>query len=158
MVNSLTVVVTEKKGLGVCTSVDICKGAFVGEYVGEVITGAQAKQRLCSAKEESCYLVQYREHTGSGTVVTTNIDAKYKGNIMRFVNHSCSPNLVLVAVRSDSVVPRLCLFACQDISAREELCFSYYGAEVDKEKLKLGKQPCYCGSKNCVNFLPLELL
>ena len=153
---------TENKGNGVCTQVDICRGTCIGEYVGEVVTGAQAKERLCSRRNTSlpCYVVQYREHTGTGTVITTNIDATYKGNIMRFVNHSCSPNLVMVAVRSDSIVPRLCLFASEDISTGKELCFSYYGstgAEVSRETLQLGKQPCYCGSANCVRFLPLEL-
>ena len=163
MASRIFVVQTEKKGFGVCTQVDISRGTFVGEYVGEVITLAEAKERLHLQQQSSqpCYVVQYREHTGSGSVITTNIDATYKGNIMRFVNHSCSPNLVMVAVRSDSIVPRLCLFASQDISAGEEICFSYYGASgsvVDKESLHLGKQPCYCDSENCVNFLPLELL
>ena len=163
MTSHLCVVQTERKGFGVCSLVGISTGTFVGEYVGEVITGSQAKERLSSQQlaARPCYIVQYREHTGSGTVVTTNIDATYKGNIMRFVNHSCSPNLVMVAVRSDSVVPRLCLFASQPVSPEEELCFSYYGASgaaVDKETLHLGTQPCYCGSESCVNFLPLDLL
>lgn len=146
-----------------CTRMDITRGTFVDEYVGEVITATQAKERLSSEQQcsQPCYIVQYREHTGSGTVVTTNIDATCKGNFMRFVNHSCSPNLIMVAVRSNSVVPRLCLFACRSISAGEEICFSYFGASgatVDKETLHLGKQSCHCGSENCVNFLPLELL
>ena len=161
-VPGLSVVKTEKKGCGVCAQVDICRGTYVGEYVGEVITGVQAKERLCSRQNTSqpCYVVQYREHTATGTVITTNIDATYKGNTMRFINHSCSPNLSMVAVRSDSIVPRLCLFAGKNISAGEELCFSYYGssgAEVNREALQLGKQPCYCGSANCVRFLPMEL-
>ena len=158
----LSVVKTDNKGYGVCTHVDICRGTYIGEYVGEVITGAQVKERLCLQQESSlpCYVVQYREHSGTGTVITTNVDATYKGNAMRFVNHSCLPNLAMVAVRSDSVVPRLCLFASKDISTGEELCFSYYGssgAEVNRETLQLGKQPCCCGSANCVKFLPLEL-
>ena len=158
----LDVVKTAKKGYGVCTWVDICRGTYVGEYVGEVITGSQAKERLCSRQNTSlpCYVVQYREHTATGTVMTTNIDATYNGNIVRFVNHSCLPNLSMVAVRSDSIVPRLCLFASRDISTGEELCFSYYGssgAEVNREALQLGKQPCYCESADCVRFLPLEL-
>ena len=158
----LDVVKTVKKGYGVCTRVDICRGTYVGEYIGEVITGSQAKERLYSRQNTSlpCYVVQYREHTATGTVMTTNIDATYSGNIMRFINHSCSPNLAIVAVRSDSIVPRLCLFATRDISTGEELCFSYYGssgAEVNREALQLGKQPCYCESADCVRFLPLEL-
>lgn len=163
MVSQLCVIQTVKKGLGVCTNVDISKGSFVGEYVGEVITGAQAKKRLHSQQQSclACYVVQYREHTDGGTVITTNIDATHKGNIMRFVNHSCSPNLVMVAVRYDSIVPKLCLFASRGIPAGEEICFSYYGSPgelVDTEHLHLGQQPCYCGSKNCVNFLPLDVL
>lgn len=97
-----------------------------------------------------------------GRVLTTNIDATYKGNLTRFINHSCSPNLVMVPVRMDSIVPRLCLFAARDIEAKEEVCFSYFGksgADVDpvSPDITFGKKQCLCGSKHCVGFLPLEI-
>ena len=62
MTDLLGVVNTERKGYGVCAQVDICRGTYLGEYVGEVITGAQAKERLCSRQNTSlpCYVVQYQ--------------------------------------------------------------------------------------------------
>ena len=86
----LDVVKTAKKGYGVCTRVDICRGTYIGEYVGEVITGSQAKERLCSRQNTSlpCYVVQYREHTATGTVMTTNIDATYNGKSTQLLGQS----------------------------------------------------------------------
>ena len=150
---------TENKGLGVCTEGDIQKGTFVGEYVGEVVSSVQAKDRLQSlTRNDPCYIVTYREHTSAGRVLTTNVDATFKGNVMRFVNHSCSPNLAMLPVRTDSIVPRLCLFASKNISAGEELCFSYFGRSGSADSLvNTGRKRCYCGSKECIGFLPLEL-
>ena len=150
---------TENKGLGVCTEGDIQKGTFVGEYVGEVVSSMQAKDRLQSlTKDDPCYIVNYKEHTNDGRVLTTNIDATFKGNVMRFVNHSCSPNLAMLPLRTDSIVPRLCLFASENILAGEELCFSYFGSSgsIDS-RVNTGRKRCYCGSKECIGFLPLEL-
>ena len=152
---------TAAKGLGVFAEIDVPRGMFVGEYVGEVISSAQAKHRLQSLDEdEACYVMVVKEHMSSGRVLTTNVDATLKGNIMRFVNHSCSPNLVLVPVRADSIVPRLCLFACRNILKGEELCFSYFGrcgteAAASGDQ-KFGKKQCFCGSEECIGFLPLE--
>ena len=38
------------------------------------------------------------------------------GNIGRYLNHSCDPNLVMVPVRTSSAVPHLALFAARDIA------------------------------------------
>ena len=160
-VRELRVCRTAAKGLGVFTEVDIPRGAFIGEYVGEVISSTQAKHRLQSlAEDEACYVMVVKEHVSSGRVLTTNVDATLKGNIMRFVNHSCSPNMALVPVRADSIVPRLCLFACRNIGKGEEVCFSYFGRCATEAaasgELKLGKKQCFCGSEECIGFLPLE--
>ena len=149
------------KGLGVRSSHNISQGTFVAEYVGEIISKSDAKQRLDAlSPSDSCYIVTYREHTGSGTVLRTNIDAMFAGNITRYVNHSCSPNLAMVPVRVDSLVPRLCLFACRDITLGQELCFSYFGCSsvdlLDRDAVHLGKKVCLCGSQNCLQFLPLQ--
>lgn len=155
----LRVFETENKGLGICTERSIQKGSFVGEYVGEILSSLQVKQRLQSLTEnDSCYIVTYREHTNSGSALTTNVDATFKGNLMRFVNHSCSPNLAMLPVRTDSIVPRLCLFTCKDILAGEELSFSYFGTNNSADKLvNTGRKRCHCGSKECIGYLPLEL-
>ena len=162
--DALRVLQTERKGLGVFTEVDVSKGAFIGQYVGEILTNSEASKRLSVLGEDGvCYLVEYREHTSSGVVVHTNIDATYKGNITRFINHSCSPNSVMLPVRSMGGVlpPRLCVFACRDIRAGEEVAFSYFGqgrpeVSAASQRHRLGKKSCHCGAKDCVGYLPLE--
>ena len=151
----------EDKGLGVTCSHFIARGTYVGEYVGQIISRSDAKRRLDRLSPvDSCYLVTYKEHLSSGTILTTNIDATFAGNVTRFMNHSCSPNLAMVPVRVDSIVPRLCLFASKDIESGTELCFSYFGCSsvdlVDRKAVNLGKRKCLCGSKNCLGFLPLQ--
>lgn len=154
----LTIVTTEKKGLGVVTRTPLQKGSFVGEYVGEIISSSASKDRLESLNSTAeCYIVQYHEHWDD-RVVTTNIDATYRGNMTRFINHSCDPNLVMVPVRSDSIVPRLCLFTSKDICAGDELCFNYSGraSSVDSEQVPVGNKKCFCGSSACIGYLPFE--
>ena len=149
------------KGYGVRSSCAISQGTFVGEYVGEIISKSEAKQRLEKlSPDNSCYIVTYKEHTSNGTVLTTSIDAMAAGNITRYMNHSCGPNVTMVPVRVDSLIPRLCLFASRDIAPGEELCFSYFGCSsvdlVEQETVLLGKKKCLCGSRNCLQFLPLQ--
>lgn len=148
------------KGHGVRSSHCISRGTFIGEYVGEIISTSDARQRLEKlAPTDSCYIVTYKEHTSSGSVLSTSIDAAVVGNVTRCMNHSCSPNVTMVPVRDDSILPRLCLFACQDVTPGEELCFSYFGCSadlVDQRAVLLGRKVCLCGSENCLQFLPLQ--
>ena len=163
--DTLRVALTPEKGHGVFTSRGIPKGTFVGEYVGEILTSVQAKERLGRLdKDDPCYLVTFKEHSPSGAIIITNIDATRHGNMTRFINHSCAPNVAMVAVRSDLIVPRLCLFAVRDVAAAEEICFSYFGQSaaatcdvVTNQAHTFGQKPCLCGAKECRGFLPLEV-
>lgn len=50
------------------------------------------------------------------------------GNLSRFINHSCAPNLAMYCVFVDNVdarTPRLALFARRRIRRGEELTFDY---------------------------------
>ena len=155
----LTVVNTENKGMGVISSVNLQPGSFVGEYVGEIITSSVANERLKSLSPTAkCFIIQYREHLSNGNIITTNIDATNKGNKTRFINHSCEPNLIVIPIRSDSIVPRLCLFTSKCVKAGDELCFSYYGTTCINEPVSTGCKKCYCGSSNCIGYLPLALV
>ena len=146
---------TKNKGYGVTTDVDFPVGSFIGEYVGEVISNSLTEARLKSlGSARECYIIQFHEHFPSNNTITTNIDASYKGNITRFINHSCDPNLTVVPVRSNSIVPRLCFFTCKNVSAGEELCFSYFGKK--RESVPLGSKPCACDSNVCIGYLPLD--
>jgi SET domain-containing protein len=52
------------------------------------------------------------------------IDARQYGNIARFINHLCEPNVIPVKLfidHQDLRFPRICFFASRDIKAYEEL-------------------------------------
>jgi hypothetical protein len=71
------------------------------------------------------------------------IDALKKGNISRFVNHSCAPNCILQKWVVQNRI-RMGIFTTRNILAGEELTFDYkferYGEKA---------QPCYCGESVC---------
>jgi SET domain-containing protein len=144
----------EGKGMGLFANVDLIRGTFVGQYVGEIIKISTARERLrLLSANDPCYLLCFKEHMASGVTVTTAIDAGRYGNHTRFINHSCDPNLVLLAVRRHSIVPSLCLFTCRFVKAGDELCFSYCG---NNRMASVGRRPCLCGTENCMKFLPLQ--
>jgi hypothetical protein len=117
------------KGLGLFAREDIQRLTFVCEYAGEVVGTSEAEQRLKDAEGGMNYLIVLKEHCSSGVVLTC-VDPRRFGNVGRFANHSCDPNLLMVPVRVDTPVPRLALFARRDVSAGEELTFDYSGETV----------------------------
>ena len=78
------------------------------------------------------------------------IDASKKGNISRFMNHSCNPNCQLQKWVVGSQM-RIGIFTIKDVPEGAELSFDYkferYGNEA---------QPCYCGEPNCTGYIGKE--
>ncbi|KAJ3215406.1 histone methyltransferase set2 [Dinochytrium kinnereticum] len=108
---------TDKKGYGLRTKKSLIQNQFVIEYVGEVVTRPMFLNRV--------------------------IDAGRRGNIARFMNHSCNPNCEVQKWVVGSEL-RMGIFTLRDIKENEELTFDYkferYGAEP---------QPCYCREACC---------
>nr|XP_020824127.1 histone-lysine N-methyltransferase SETMAR isoform X1 [Phascolarctos cinereus] len=163
---NLQVFKTDKKGWGLRTLEFIPRGRFVCEYAGEILGSSEACRRIQQqTKHDFNYIIAVREHVWNGQIIETFVDPTNIGNIGRFLNHSCEPNLLMVPVRIDSMVPRLALFAARDILPKEELSYDYSGRfhnltknNGDQEmpdKAKMGK-PCYCGTKSCAAFLPYD--
>ncbi|CAH1785968.1 unnamed protein product [Owenia fusiformis] len=131
---------TVGRGWGVQTLLDIPRGSFICEYVGELIPDAVADER-----EDDSYLFDLDNRDGD----TFCIDARKYGNVARFINHRCEPNIVPVKVfidHQDLRFPRICFFASRDIKAGEELGFDY------GEKFWMVKWKhflCHCGSDRC---------
>ncbi|XP_062930034.1 histone-lysine N-methyltransferase EHMT1-like isoform X1 [Mobula hypostoma] len=131
---------THKMGWGVRSLQDIPKGHFICEYVGELITDAEADVR-----EDDSYLFDLDNKEGD----VYCIDARYYGNVSRFVNHLCEPNLIPVRVfmsHQDLRFPRIAFFSSRDIKCGEELGFDYGDRFWD---IKSKYFTCQCGSEKC---------
>ncbi|KAJ6710877.1 HISTONE-LYSINE N-METHYLTRANSFERASE H3 LYSINE-9 SPECIFIC SUVH4 [Salix koriyanagi] len=82
------------------------------------------------------------------------IDAGSTGNIARFINHSCEPNLFVQCVLSshhDVKLARVMLFAADNIPPMQELTYDY-GYALDSvygPSGKIKQMPCYCGAADC---------
>ena len=149
------------KGFRVVTLRALEAGRFVCEYAGELITVGEAKERTLN--QHRCNLMNYiiavREHSSAGEVVaTTIVDPCTRGNVGRFMNHSCEANLQMIPVRCDSDVPMLALFCRRHVAAGEELTFDY-GSGISGEhenRAENKRKPCLCKSANCVGYLPFN--
>ncbi|KAF3640375.1 putative premnaspirodiene oxygenase-like [Capsicum annuum] len=132
-----------KKGYGLQLLENVSEGQFLIEYVGEVLDmhAYEARQKEYALK---CHKHFYFM-TLNGSEV---IDACAKGNLGRFVNHSCDPNC---RTEKWMVNGEVCigLFALKDIKKGEEVTFDYnyvrvFGAAVKK---------CVCGSPLCRGYI-----
>ncbi|XP_029418422.1 histone-lysine N-methyltransferase EHMT1 isoform X10 [Nannospalax galili] len=131
---------TQDMGWGVRSLQDIPLGTFVCEYVGELISDSEADVR-----EEDSYLFDLDNKDGE----VYCIDARFYGNVSRFINHHCEPNLVPVRVfmsHQDLRFPRIAFFSTRLIQAGEQLGFDY-GERFWDVKGKLFS--CRCGSSKC---------
>ncbi|XP_041825916.1 histone-lysine N-methyltransferase EHMT1 isoform X2 [Melanotaenia boesemani] len=131
---------TSKKGWGVRTLQDIPQGTFVCEYVGEIISEAEAEMR-----QNDAYLFSLDDKPQD----LYCIDARFYGNISRFLNHMCEPNLFACRVfttHQDLRFPHIAFFASENIKAGEELGFNY-GDHFWEVKSKLFS--CECSSSQC---------
>ncbi|XP_051907028.1 histone-lysine N-methyltransferase EHMT1-like isoform X2 [Hippocampus zosterae] len=131
---------TSKKGWGVRALQDIPQGTFVCEYVGEIISEAEAEMR-----QNDAYLFSLDDKPQD----LYCIDARFYGNISRFLNHMCEPNLFACRVfttHQDLRFPHIAFFASENIKAGEELGFNY-GDHFWEVKSKAFS--CECGSSKC---------
>ena len=161
--------ISNDKGLGIFRKNIIPKRSFVCTYSGEIIGYEEGHKR---AKEQqknkkSNYILFVKEYFSSESISTV-IDPTVIGNIGRYFNHSCDPNLVMIPIRVQNMIPHMALFAVKDIPIGTELTYDYSNASTDKnvilpncnleslseaEKEKLIK--CLCGSQDiCKSYLP----
>lgn len=133
---------TEGRGWGLQILEDVKKGSFIIEYVGEVIDDEEYQRRLLQKHEE-------KDENYYFLTIDSNriIDAGPKGNVSRFMNHSCEPNCETQkwTVFGDT---RVGLFALADLPAGTELTFNYNLESKGNEK-----KPCQCGTSVCSGFI-----
>lgn len=136
---------TEKKGFGIQAVNEIHRGDFIMEYVGEVLNGEQFDDRATEysrEKNKHYYFMLLK----SDAV----IDATLKGNISRFINHSCDPNAETQKWTVNGEL-RIGFFSKKHISPGEEITFDYQFQRYGKQA-----QKCYCESAKCRGWIGEE--
>ncbi|KAJ6642113.1 putative histone-lysine N-methyltransferase Mes-4 [Pseudolycoriella hygida] len=121
-----------KKGFGLMAAEFIKKDTMVIEYVGELIDEDEFHHRRTNKTTECFYYLL----CGNGLY----IDAEYKGNESRFINHSCNPNVQLQRWDVNGFT-RFSFYATEDIQENTEITFDYQCGNYAGS--------CYCGSANC---------
>lgn len=100
-------------GHGLFALVNIPAGTFLGEYTGVVSTSVLAEGK-------SNYCCQYPSCDGG-----TYINAAQCGNIIRFINHSPSPNVWFQAIYVDGTCHIICVSVSPSLLL---ICFSFFVA------------------------------
>lgn len=124
------------EGYGVISTEDIQQRQFVVEYTGELIGRNRKKWRNYTK-----YLIKIKD-----TFYNHYLDASKRGNIARYINHSCDPNLKLV-LKTKGGYPACCLYSIKNIRKGDFLSWDYFsGDELNFSDLD---GVCLCGTDVC---------
>lgn len=150
-------------GYGLFTRRPYQPGELIIEYVGELVGQAVADRREAIYNGHprlgpaSCYLFRL--------VDDLIVDATWRGNAARFINHSCEPNCAARMfdlgntgqktptnddVRTSS---KILIVALRQIGAGEELSYDYMLSSDDAIQGDSSRLPCYCGAKLCRKWM-----
>ncbi|KAF3777880.1 Histone-lysine N-methyltransferase [Nymphaea thermarum] len=131
----------EGKGWGLRTFDALPRGAFVCEYVGEILTNTELYNRnsQCSGDEKHHYPVPLDADWGSEGILKDEealcLDATHYGNVARFINHRCfDANLVEIPV---------------EIETPDHHYYYDYGIDFDDAEHPVKAFQCLCGSRYC---------
>ncbi|KEH26476.1 histone-lysine N-methyltransferase, suvh protein [Medicago truncatula] len=168
---------TAKKGWAVRSWDFIPSGAPVCEYTGilgrtedvdcvlennyifeidclQTIKGLGGRERRSKNVSYASSLLEKYYDQDSESAPEFCIDAGSTGNVARFINHCCEPNLFVQCVLSthyDLRLARVVLFAADNIPPLQELTYDY-GYALDSVLDSDGKvmqMACYCGAAGC---------
>lgn len=138
----------EGRGLGVMAITDIERDFFLGEYYGHIIDGKTAhafRRHFLKDKSKGCYIMELGQ--SNRTRQRLHIDARDSDCMMKYVNHSCDPNCVVVQKQVDGL-PRLGYLSHKRIRAGEYLSINYNTGASDVQS----GEECRCQSSNCKGF------
>ncbi|KAI4300951.1 hypothetical protein L6164_034276 [Bauhinia variegata] len=153
---------TKNRGWGLRSWDPIRAGAFICEYAGEVIDNTRVEE-LGSQNEDDYIFDSTRIHQQLEIFPSDSeapkipyplyITSKDAGNVSRFMNHSCSPNVfwrpILRENKNESDL-HVAFHAVRHIPPTTELTYDY-GIVLP---LRAGqkKKKCLCGSEKCRGY------
>ncbi|BBN07291.1 protein MpSUVR3 [Marchantia polymorpha subsp. ruderalis] len=156
---SLELFKTKDRGWGVRALEQIPRGKFVVEYVGDVLTQAEADERGEKYDQNQLSYLFNLDHPGVEHSDAIVLDGINMSNIARFINHSCEGNLMIFRVFSETTdlrYFRIGMYAIQDIEVGDELSYDYNYAS-SKDSSELVDDPtairCFCGALSCRKWL-----
>ncbi len=126
-------------------SAPVCKGQFIAEYVGEVIDAKEMTKRMVTHGRGVSKL--YMMQLGNDKF----LDARRKGGVTRFINHSCDPSCILEHWRVDKDT-RCAIFALKDMKAGDELTFDYQW----QHRPGRARTKCLCGTEKCRGTIEID--
>jgi uncharacterized protein len=107
----------------------------IGNMEGVIISYKEAQKRIKLQPGNVLFMVEFDNDDIA-------LDASEKSNELRFINHSCEPNVYM-----RRAFRRVEYYTLRAIKKGEELTCDY--GETHHE----GTLPCKCGAKNCRGFI-----
>lgn len=107
--------INDEIGFGVFATKKIAPCSFVGEYTGVI------QKRSPKQLKNKDYVLRYPIWEGKKNYC---IDAEFRGNFTRFINHSSNPNLGVQSVYWRGI-PRMIFIAMKEIQEGNQLTFDY---------------------------------
>ncbi|KAK7314030.1 hypothetical protein VNO77_39238 [Canavalia gladiata] len=163
---------TKDRGWGLRTLDPIRAGTFICEYAGKVIDKVRVNQNVEDNDEyvfdtnrvyqpfkwnyEPSLLEEISSNASNEDYAIGSpliISAKNVGNVARYMNHSCSPNVfwqpVLYAENNESFL-HIAFFALRHIPPMTELTYDYgCSGLADGSSEPKGRKKCLCRSSEC---------
>jgi SET domain-containing protein len=120
--------------LGCFSKIAIERNTYIADYEGEVISSEEAIRRESDPNREGVYTFWLDDECV--------IDGYEKGNVLKYLNHSCTPNCTYEITES-----RIMIYSLGEIAPGDELTIDYdYDPDTDLE-------PCLCGTVQCRGFI-----
>lgn len=146
------------KGWGLRTAEKLPRGAFVCEYVGEILTNIELYERTIqkTGNAKHTYPLLLDADWGTEGFLKDEealcLDGTFYGNVARFINHRCfDANIIGIPVEietPDHHYYHLAFFTTRQIEPFEELTWDY-GIDFDDVNHPVKAFKCRCGSELC---------
>ncbi|PON91054.1 histone H3-K9 methyltransferase [Trema orientale] len=159
----LEVFKTKDRGWGLRSWDPIRAGSFICEYAGQVIDPSKIDKFGVDIDDDYVFdatrisqplgVLPGDSSEGLKIPFPLVISAKYTGNVARFMNHSCSPNVLWQPVSRENKNEsdlHVAFYAIRHIPPMTELTYDY--GIVSDEEAEQRKRKCLCGALKCKGY------